>query len=389
MQLFDLLDNVKREPLSARDLLVGRILIQCLRYEMNSVMHYIIRLAAAIVILGSAVAEDRIGVSTDDELREIIVSHTDDNGILQLFRMKEDGSDPLQITHSEHGCRMPACSPDGEKLVYVQRVDHSLSLWLSDINGQNPRALTREGMNLLPSWLPDSRHIVWMKAQPGPRKQDPASNSRIHIMNTETGESRRLFSDHEQNMFSHAMPSVSPDGKRIAFVSKRSGVFRVWVSNLDGSDARLVSPTMEQDEDLKLPIEQKVPSWSPDGNWIALWEGVEMTHMSPFTGVNNPKRDQLISATFHVWVVSSDGKHRRKVGRGDDPTWSPDGYVTRAFPDPQKGGPKIMIETESGEKELPIVPPRRNWGRFTWLPKQAHRPVSEQDAEGDTVERGR
>ena len=93
-----------------------------------------------------------------------------------------------------------------------------------------------------------------------------------------------------------------------------------------------------------------------------------MVHLSKFTGVANPERDRMISATFHVWVVGSDGKNRRKVGRGDDPTWSPDGFVTRAFPDRDRGGPKIMIETKSGEKELPIVPRRKNWGRFTWKP---------------------
>ncbi|MDC0066756.1 hypothetical protein OAK16_04085 [Verrucomicrobia bacterium] len=56
------------------------------------------------------------------------------------------------------------------------------------------------------------------------------------------------------------------------------------------------------------------------------------------------------------------------LGKGDDPTWSPDGFVTRAFPDPKRGGPKIIVDTGSGEKELPIVPRKRNWGRFTWLP---------------------
>jgi len=312
-----------------------------------------------------------------EKLREVIVSHTDDNGVLQLFCMKEDGSGSVQITHSKKGCRMPVVSPDGKKLVYVQLVNHSLSLWLSGINGKNPRVLINDGMNLLPSWLPDSRHIVWMKAQQNKKNQDPASNSQIHILDTETGKSRRLFTDPEQIKFSNAMPSVSFDGKKVAFVSNRSGTFRVWVSNLEGSDAKLISsPPKEQDENLKLPIEQKVPTWSPDGKWIAHWEGVEMIHMSPYTGIKNPKRDQQISATFNVWVVSSDGTHRRKVGRGDDPTWSPDGFVTRAFPDPGRGGPKIMIETKTGEKQLPIVPPKTNWGRFSWLsnpsPKSQH-----------------
>ena len=313
------------------------------------------------------------------QLRDVIVSHTDQGGILQLFRMKEDGSHSVQLTRSKSGCRMPSVSPDGKKVLYVEQEKGALGLWLSDLDGSNARALVREGMNLLPSWFPDSRHIVWMKVAQTDKRQDPASRSRIHILDTRTGASRRLFSDSEQIKFSNAMPSVSPDGKRVAFVSNRNGAFRIWVSKLDGSEARLASPVQQgTDPRLKLPIEQKVPAWSPDGKWIAHWEGVEMIHMSPYTGVNDPKRDGEIARTFHVWVVSSSGKKRRRVGPGDDPSWSPDGFVTRAFPDRDRGGPKVMIETNSGDRELGIVPAGRNWGRFSWIP--AERAVHENGA---------
>ena len=302
----------------------------------------------------------------EQPLREVIVSHTDSTGVLQLYRKKEDGSDSRQLTYSKHGCRMPACSSDGKKLVYVQHYSHGLSLWVSNLDGNDSRNLHSDGRNLLPSWLPDSKHIVWMKTEPG---QDPSHNSQIHLMNTETGKSRRLFTEPEQLKFSNSMPVVSPKGDRIAFVSNRSGNMRIWVSDLDGSNAKQISqPEQEYHQVIKAPIEQKVPAWSPDGKWIAHWEGVEMIHLSKFTGIPNPERDKMISATFHVWVVGSNGKNRRKVGSGDDPNWSPDGFVTRAFPDRDRGGPKIMIETETGEKELPIVPRQKNWGRFTWKP---------------------
>ena len=307
------------------------------------------------------------------KLREVVVSHADEKGVLQLYRMKEDGTDRQQLTDSKRGCRMPACSPDGKKLIYVQQVDHAHSLWISDMDGQNPRVLVDKGLNLVPSWLPDSKHIVWMRAQPG---QDPSRKSQIYLMNTATGESRRLFSNPEQRKFSNSMPVVSPCGELIAFVSNRSGNMRVWVGNLDGSEAKLVSlPDIEYHDVIEAPIEQKVPAWSPDGKWIAHWEGVEMMHMSKFSGVPNPQRDRLISETFHVWVVGRDGMNRRRVGRGDDPTWSPDGFVTRAFPDPVRGGPKIMVESAAGEKELPLVPRKRDWGRFTWMPKQVQKPA--------------
>ena len=343
---------------------------------MNTIRLATLLMSMALLVLTAFMHSEKYGatlladeLSSKPQLREVIVSHTDENGIFQLYRMKEDGTESRQLTKGDYHCVQPACSADGKKIIFVKRSNMGMAIWLCDTNGKNAKELIKSERILLPSWLPDATHIVWMSVGPLQRNQDPASNSQLRIMNTETGESRRLFSHPDQIKFNNAMPSISPDGTKVAFVSDRSGTFRIWVSKLDGSDAKLISPTpLERDNILKLPLEQKVPTWSPDGKWIAHWEGVEMIHMSPFTGINNPKRDQQIAATFHVWVVGSNGRNRRKVGRGDDPTWSPDGYVTRAFPDPQRGGPKVMVESKSGEKELPIVPRHQNWARFTWLP---------------------
>lgn len=301
------------------------------------------------------------------ELHEVIISLPDEKNTLQLYRMKEDGSSIRKITNSDHGCLQPEVSPDGSKIVYLQKSGKGMAIWICDLDGKNAKSITDPGRNLTPSWLPDSKHIVWMNFKAG---KDPAENSQLLIMDTETMESKRLFSDPQQINFSNAMPVVSPDGKKVAFVSDRSGYYRIWVSNLDGSDAIPVSmPSTEQDKTLNLPIGQKVPVWSPDGKWIAYWEGVEMVYMSQFTGEKDRERDRMISETWNVWVVGSDGGNKRKAGHGDDPTWSPDGYLTRSFPDPQKGGPKIMIEYEFGWQELPVIPPKTSrYGRFAWIP---------------------
>jgi Tol biopolymer transport system component len=238
-------------------------------------------------------------------------------------------------------------------------------LWLSDPDGKNPKMLLGSGLNKVPSWLPDSKHIVWTEVTSG---TSPFETGQLNIMNTETLEYRRLFSDPEQVKYSNMMPVVSPDGTKVAFASNRSGHYRIWLSNLDGSDAILISPAAaDLDETLQLPIEQKVPSWSPDGKWIAHWEGVEMSHLSLFTGRTDHQRDMLIAGTWNVWIVGSDGKNKRNAGRGDDPNWSPDGCVTRSFPD--KGGVGVMIERKDGWKELPIVPAKMpRYGRFAWKP---------------------
>ena len=223
-------------------------------------------------------------VLAGDELREVIVSHTDEKGVLQLYRMNEDGTNSRQITHSKNGCRMPSCSPDRKKVAYVEQIGHGLALRVSDLNGDDIKTLIGEGMNLMPSWIPDSEHLVWMKVKPQPKQQDPARNAQIHIMNIKTGQSRKLFTDKEQLKHSNAMPAISPKGDQIAFVSNRSGGMRVWVSDLDGANAKLISmPDIEYDKAIKAPIEQKVPAWSPDGKRIAHWEGVETVSYTHLT----------------------------------------------------------------------------------------------------------
>jgi|SRR5215213_7147313 len=301
-------------------------------------------------------------------LREIIVSYADGTNKLQLYRVNEDGSARRRITDGTQDCAMPDWSHDGKKIVYVKESEegNGNSLWLSDSDGKHPMILVKSGINMKPSWLPDSKHIAWFTIAPG---KDDAKKGELKIFSTETLQSRPLFTDPEQVKYSNMMPVISPDGTQVAFVSNRTGHYRIWVSKLDGSDAKPISSAVQSDENLHLPIEQKVPSWSPNGKWIAYWEGVEMDHLSNFTGKADPQRDALIEKSWNVWVVSLDGKNKRKAGHGDDPIWSPDGFLTRSFPDPTKGGANVMIETKEGWKELPIVPPRTSrYGRFTWKP---------------------
>ena len=122
-----------------------------------------------------AAAQDAIdGLDSKPDLHEIIVSHTDENNTLQLYFTKEDGSSKRQITDGKHNCIQPAWSPDGKKVVYVQQSEKGMALWLTDPQGKGSKALTESGNNLLPSWLPDSKHIVWMLTKGG---KDPSRNS--------------------------------------------------------------------------------------------------------------------------------------------------------------------------------------------------------------------
>lgn len=56
-------------------------------------------------------------------------------------------------------------------------------------------------------------------------------------------------------------PEWSPDGRRIAFHSRRTGNLDIWVMNADGSNPVRLTDDPEHDY---------LPSWSPDGKMITL-----------------------------------------------------------------------------------------------------------------------
>ncbi len=107
-----------------------------------------------------------------------------------------------------------------------------------------------------------------------------------------------------RNMVYSGAPVWSPDGDKIAFESYAHGDLDIWVANADGTQAvDLTDDSRYQDYG---------PAWSPDGKWIA------------FTSWR--------TGTQQIFVMPSDCARCRQVynvsqNRFDDqaPVWSPDG----------------------------------------------------------------
>jgi Tol biopolymer transport system component len=96
----------------------------------------------------------------------------------------------------------------------------------------------------------------------------------------------------------------SPDGKRIAWISDRSGSFQVWVMASNGSEKQMVS---------REPGLHGWPQWSPDGKKLVFW------------GYNPQNGRSSVSV-----AVPGDQRIRTLVTSQealDRPTWSPDGKL--------------------------------------------------------------
>jgi len=96
---------------------------------------------------------------------------------------------------------------------------------------------------------------------------------------------------------SDVMPSVSPDGTRVAFASNRSGSWDIYVMSSSGGQA--VQLTGDESDELR-------PTWSPDGKHIAFC------------------RMGAASGRWEIWVTEADNPGvRRFLTFGLFPDWHP------------------------------------------------------------------
>ncbi|MFQ3220180.1 MAG: Tol biopolymer transport system component/imidazolonepropionase-like amidohydrolase [Paraglaciecola sp.] len=91
----------------------------------------------------------------------------------------------------------------------------------------------------------------------------------IYLSSLEGGDAKALTQDFAWNIH----PAVSPDGKKVAFISDRGGLSNVWVMNIDGSN--LVQVTKEKNNLIHSP------KWSPDGQYIAVSKGIMSSRSIP------------------------------------------------------------------------------------------------------------
>jgi len=289
----------------------------------------------------------------------IVVSERDKNETLQLFIRNIDGSNPTQLTFNKKKSWMPAISPCGKKAAYVVDAKTSLNLYQINLDGSENKQLTFGGLNIVPCWTPDGKHLLYSHS-PAPHK----TPVRIYKMDAD-GKNKKMLLD-KKGKYWEMVPTISPDGKQVAFTSNRSGdgKYEIWKVNMDGSNLTRLT-TVAYDDDIKANIQQKVPAWSPDGSRIALWRGVEMTELAKDGG----ERDRKIFQSWKVCVMHSDGTDLTVVDFGDDPAWSNDGkhllYADPINRDKNRPGViSVKIHSSAGGKNRTLFRTRKDFGRM-------------------------
>lgn len=262
-------------------------------------------------------------------------------------------------------------SRNGDYAIYAMSAEGGSQVRLSSEEG-DPSSPSGLFFQVEPSWSPDGRRLAFASKRSG--------SFDIYVMDADGEGTRRLTSTKKDD--SH--PSWSPDGRQIAFAR---GPGDIYVMNADGSGARRIShPTVEEAE----------PAWSPDGKWIAyarrtpgtpireVWivrpDGTEshaVTSLgaSSYTPAWSPDSSRIVFSSnvdgeiYELYTIGVDGKGRRGVAAATEgtfePAWSPDG--TRiAF---SEGGAIFTVELGAGGEATRLTDTENNDSSPAWNPR--------------------
>jgi Tol biopolymer transport system component len=153
------------------------------------------------------------------------------------------------------------------------------------------RQLTfQKGVEHRPALSPDGKRVAYVS--------NPAGNDDIFIQRVDGRNALNLTAD---SPGADTEPAFSPDGNQIAFRSERGGG-GLFVMGATGESVRRVSDRGHN------------PSWSPDGRQLVV----------STEGITDPLGRQ---ATAELWTVEVATGETRRLYTGDavQPTWSPDG----------------------------------------------------------------
>jgi dipeptidyl aminopeptidase/acylaminoacyl peptidase len=280
----------------------------------------------------------------------------EDKNESRIWMVPAASGEAIPLTAEEVSSSHARWSPDGKLIAFLSaRHEGKTQVWLLNRLGGEAQRLTDTPQDVDDfSWSPDSRRLVLVLRDATSEELEAAKNKddnakeggdkekktksqkpwvidRLQFKEDEVGylDRRRahlyvldvaakMATQITSGDYDDSEPTWSPDGKFLAFASNRSKPdpdatynFDIWIVAADNADkgAHLTQVTTN-------PGEDRSPTWSPDGKWIAYVTRTE------------PKLFQY--ATQHVAVSPAAGGEARVLTRSLDrmasePRFTPDG----------------------------------------------------------------
>jgi Tol biopolymer transport system component len=296
---------------------------------------------------------------------------------LWLADIETETLTPISVGLS--GQEYPSVSPDGTSIAFVAGgPDHDLVEIPLDPEQPVRYLLATSLGEYSGAWMRDGDRFVYVT--------DRSGEQELRVRTRDRGSDLRVVAQHDLTAGTDVgigAPDVSPDGRRVAYHSISSrGAAAIWISPIGGG-----TPTRLFEE----PVLQVAPSWSADGQRIALWrvgEGLSVVQVGRGTpptvlapgatttpmAVWSPTDEWIAYVEGTLRLVSPDGERRRDLASRANHglAWSRDGTTIYTV----DGRNLIAVDVASGrartlrtlDAQLRLGTPTDPGQRFTVSP---------------------
>lgn len=229
------------------------------------------------------------GMTWSADGRSLIVASYRDNARCSLWRIAvSGGAAPQRLTEAASQSWSPAVSARGRRLIFSRHIDN-INIWRKRTDEEGPGSawILSTGLNSNPQFSPDGKRVAFRSNRSG--------RSEIWVQDMDSSQPRRLtFFDGPVT----GSPRWSPDGKRIAFDSRKNGNADVFIVDAAGGTPERLTDGASN---------EVLPYWAPDGKSIYFAtdrEGEWSVWRKPVAG----GAEQMVLRHAYAPAVSADGR---------------------------------------------------------------------------------
>ena len=308
--------------------------------------------------------------------RWLLFARAREKGGTALWRIDLEGREEKELLPAVEGQSFaePSLAPDGRRIVFTRAsIDGRASLWLLDLDASEARPLVDEKANAMePLFSPGGEAVIFVSDRAGnegnvwtidlaSRRITPITLSPTLVNSPVAARDGRLAvatSSHQTDLYLDAVdggsqrrltfhthdnfgPRLSPDGRKIAYMSNRTGDPEIWLLDLESGEERRLTDN---------PARDMSPTWAPDGRSIL------------FSSDRDPAHP--------LWTLEVDGGRIEPVGKGVAALdklrpvwgqWAPDGSrLGLAVSDDSRNG-SLWTLARDGKLSGPFLPGLREF----------------------------